>query len=55
VVVRPELAPDQRLYDAADPELRAAAALLQEALNASDVGREEALWTEVIDRRVHAP
>ncbi|KAI8464688.1 MAG: hypothetical protein J3K34DRAFT_526006 [Monoraphidium minutum] len=50
VVVRPELAPDQRSYDASDPELRAAAGLLQEALNAPSVVREEELWTAVIDK-----
>jgi hypothetical protein len=50
VTVRPELRPDQSTYDPADPELRAAAALLQEALNAESVQREEALWTEIIDR-----
>lgn len=50
VTVRPELAPDQASYDPADPELRAAAQLLQEALNASSVVREEELWTAVIDK-----
>lgn len=49
-VVRPELAPDQSSYDPSDPDLRAAAQLLQDALAAPDVRREEALWTEVIDR-----
>lgn len=43
------LAPDQRKYDAADPQLRAAANLLQQALNAETVRQEEALWTELID------
>jgi hypothetical protein len=43
------LAPDQRKYDAADPQLRAAANLLQQALNAETVQQEEALWTELID------
>ncbi|KAL4528509.1 hypothetical protein Ndes2437A_g03077 [Nannochloris sp. 'desiccata'] len=42
------LAPDQSLYDAADPRLRAAAALVQDALNADDVQKEEALWTKII-------
>lgn len=32
-----------------DPELREAAALLQRALNAHNVGEEEALWTQVIE------
>ena len=50
VVVRPGLAPDQSLYDAADPELRAAAALLQDALAAPNVVREEELWTQIIQR-----
>jgi hypothetical protein len=53
VTVRPELTPDQSKYDPADPELRAAAALLQEALNAESVQREEELWTQVIDRLAH--
>lgn len=35
--INPALAPDQRLYDAADPALRDAAALLQRALNANTV------------------
>jgi hypothetical protein len=43
------LAPDQRSYDPADPQLRAAANLLQKALNADTVQQEEALWTELID------
>lgn len=47
-VIRPELAPDQRLYDPTDPQLRAAAQLLQDALNAQDVRQEEALWTRII-------
>jgi hypothetical protein len=42
------LTPDQRLYDASDPQLRAAAQLLQQALNASDVVEEEALWSKII-------
>lgn len=42
------LAPDQMLYDASDPQLRAAAQLLQQALNASDVVEEEALWSKII-------
>lgn len=40
-------APDQSQYDAADPQLREAAALLQRALNAESVQEEEALWTQV--------
>jgi tetratricopeptide (TPR) repeat protein len=43
------LAPNQALYDAADPRLRAAAALVQDALNADDVRKEEALWTKIIN------
>ena len=43
------LAPNQALYDAADPRLRAAAALVQDALNADDVTKEEALWTKIIE------
>jgi tetratricopeptide (TPR) repeat protein len=42
------LAPNQALYDAADPRLRAAALLVQDALNADDVEKEEALWTKII-------
>ena len=48
--IRLELAPDQALYDAADPQLRAAAQLLQQALGAESVQREEALWTEIIEK-----
>jgi hypothetical protein len=40
-IVRPELAPDQSAYPAADPRLRAAASLVQQALNAEDVQEEE--------------
>ncbi len=40
--------PDQRSYDAGDPELRAAANALQKALNATTVDEEERLWTELI-------
>lgn len=49
-------APDQSLYNPADAELRDAAALLQQALNAETVQQEEALWTQVIDKysRVNA-
>lgn len=42
--MRPELAPDQSQYDASDSRLRAAAQLLQDALNAPTVEKEEALW-----------
>lgn len=48
--IQPQLAPDQSLYDAADPTLREAAQLLQRALNAADVREEEALWTEIIEK-----
>eukprot|EP00892_Ulva_mutabilis_P011591 jgi/Ulvmu1/8804/UM048_0059.1 len=48
VTVRPELTPDQSKYDPADPQLRAAAQLLQDALNAPTVEQEEALWTKII-------
>ncbi|GMH36135.1 hypothetical protein BSKO_04003 [Bryopsis sp. KO-2023] len=50
VVVTPEIAPDQSKYDPADPDLRAAARLLQDALGAQDVQREEKLWTEIIQK-----
>lgn len=46
--LRPELTPDWSLYDAADQQLRDAAALLQQALNAESVEQEEALWTRII-------
>ncbi|GBF89044.1 hypothetical protein Rsub_01761 [Raphidocelis subcapitata] len=49
-LIRPELAPDQSAYDPTDPELRAAAALLQDALAAPGVALEEARWGEVIER-----
>lgn len=42
------LTPDQSLYDPSDPRLRTAATLIQEALNAEDVVKEEALWTKII-------
>jgi len=42
-------APNQRAYDASDPELRAAANALQKALNARTVEEEERLWTELIN------
>ena len=48
-VIHPDLAPDQSRYDAADPRLRAAARLLQDALSAPDVAAEERLWTRLID------
>lgn len=41
-------APDQRKYDAGDPELRAAANALQRALNGTTAEEEERLWTELI-------
>lgn len=46
--ILPELTPDQTKYDPSDQRLRDAINLLQEALNAEDVGKEEAIWTEVI-------
>ncbi|GAB4818025.1 hypothetical protein N2152v2_005071 [Parachlorella kessleri] len=48
--VQPQLAPNQSLYDAADPRLREAAQVLQRALGADSVQEEEALWTEIIER-----
>lgn len=48
--IRPELAPDQALYDAADPRLREAGGLVQQALGAASIQEEERLWTEVIER-----
>jgi len=47
--IRPELAPNQALYDAADPKLRRAGALIQQALTAGDVRGEERIWTQIID------
>ncbi|KAG1676129.1 hypothetical protein FOA52_004969 [Chlamydomonas sp. UWO 241] len=48
-VLRKDLEPDQSLFDPADPQLRAAANLLQEGLNATDVVQEEAIWTKIIN------
>lgn len=48
-VINPDLAPDQSKYDPSDPDLRAAAKLLQDALGAQDVVTEEKLWTQIID------
>ncbi|CAD7700079.1 unnamed protein product [Ostreobium quekettii] len=48
-VIVPGLAPDQSRYDAADPELRAAAGLVREALEAGSLEEEEELWTRIID------
>uniref|UniRef100_A0A061RVU0 Tpr repeat-containing protein n=1 Tax=Tetraselmis sp. GSL018 TaxID=582737 RepID=A0A061RVU0_9CHLO len=45
----PESAPDRRLYDLEDEKLRNAANLLEEALQASSVDKEEALWNKLID------
>lgn len=42
--------PDPGTYDPSDPELRQAAALIQDALNTTNVQTEEAIWTEIIDR-----
>jgi hypothetical protein len=51
-VIQPELSPDQSKYDASDPDLREAAQLLQQGLNAPNVEQEEAAWTKIIDRCV---
>lgn len=48
--IRPELAPDQSLYDAADPRLREAGQLVQRALAAPSIQEEERLWSEIIER-----
>lgn len=50
VQIRPELAPDASDYDSTDPRLREAAERIQEALSASDVIKEEQIWTEIIDQ-----
>lgn len=50
VVIDLSKAPDPATYDPSDPDLRQAAALIQEALNATDVRAEEAIWTDIIDR-----
>lgn len=49
VIIRPDIAPDQLRYDPTDPQLRAAAQLLQDALNAPTVKEEEAIWTKIIE------
>lgn len=49
-VLQLDRAPDQSAYNPADKDLREAAALLQQALNAETVQQEEALWTQVIDK-----
>ncbi|KAF6263949.1 hypothetical protein COO60DRAFT_1488071 [Scenedesmus sp. NREL 46B-D3] len=49
-ILQLDKAPDQSLYNPADKDLREAAALLQQALNAETVHQEEALWTQVIDK-----
>ena len=43
-------APNAALYDAGDARLRAAANMLQTALNAESLDAEEAAWTAVIDK-----
>lgn len=57
VVIQPDLKPDQSKYDPTDKDLRAAAKLLQDALNAPTVEQEEALWTKIINEysNVEAP
>ncbi|MEW5317904.1 MAG: hypothetical protein WDW38_009166 [Sanguina aurantia] len=47
--IQTNLAPDTSKYNAADPELREAAALLASGLKAESVQAEEAIWTRVID------
>ena len=48
-VIDLSLTPDQTRYDPSDPRLREAARLIQQALNADSVTKEEALWTEIIE------
>ena len=43
------LAPDQAQYDKYDDELRRAANMIQEGLNASTVEEEENVWTKIIE------
>lgn len=43
------LAPDQAEYDKYDTELRRAANMIQEGLNAETVEEEERVWTRIID------
>lgn len=49
-VLQLDLTPDQSQYNPADPDLRDAAGMLQQALNAETVQEEERLWTEVITK-----
>lgn len=49
VNITPETAPDQSQYDPSDPDLRASAGLLQDALGAQNVEEEERLWTQIIE------
>jgi hypothetical protein len=51
-VIRPELSPDQAKYDPSDPDLREAAQLLQQGLQATSVEQEEAVWTKIIEKWV---
>jgi tetratricopeptide (TPR) repeat protein len=46
--IDPSLAPDPLLYDATDVELRRAANMIQEGLNAESVQEEERIWTQII-------
>lgn len=46
--IDPSLAPDPSLYDATDDELRRAANMIQQGLNAQTVEEEERIWTQII-------
>lgn len=46
--IDPSLAPDPMTYDSTDVELRRAANMIQEGLNAETVEEEEQIWTQII-------
>ena len=46
--IDPSLAPDPMTYDSTDVELRRAANMIQEGLNAETVEEEERIWTQII-------
>ena len=48
--IEPTLSPDQSKYDPNDQRLRDAYNMLQLGLNAENVQKEEAIWTEIIDK-----
>ena len=50
VIIRVSDAPDQMAYDPTDERLRKAATMLQDALDAPTVEKEEAGWTAIINQ-----